>query len=102
MRQPSRVIAVGLVGGRRFERLVGLSALDADHRETKLVQSVKKDRRHASGLEHDATTSWRFRQFAGDSLRRRLGLALANHHPFTIENAMRLIHRDNEFNHLVA
>ena len=31
MRQPSRVVAVGLVGGERLERLVGLSAPDADH-----------------------------------------------------------------------
>src|ERR1700693_3651972 len=63
---------------------------------------MKQDRRHASGLEHDATTSWRFRQFAGDSLRRRLGLALANHHAFAIENAnMRLIHRDIEASEIV-
>src|SRR6202034_3885809 len=86
MRQASRVIAVGLVGGERLERLVGLSALDADHRETKLVQPVKKDRRHASCLEHDPTTTRRFRQFVGDRLRTRLSLALANHHPFAVEN----------------
>ena len=53
-------------------------------------------------LEHDAKTSWRFRQFACDSLRRRLSLALANHHAFAIENAnMRLIHRDIEASKIV-
>src|ERR1700728_3619717 len=77
-------------------------ASDADHRKTKLVQPVKKDRRHSARLEHDAMTSWRFRQFAGDSLRRRLALALANHHAFAIENAnMRLIHRDIEASKIV-
>jgi hypothetical protein len=30
MRQPSRVVAIGLVGRKRLERLVGLPALDAD------------------------------------------------------------------------
>src|ERR1700722_9362856 len=102
MRQTSRVVAIGLVGRKRLERLVGLPALDADHRKTKLVQPVKQDWRHSSGLEHDAMTTWRFRQFAGDRLRRRLGLALANHHAFTIENAnMRLIHRDIEASKIV-
>ncbi len=102
MRQPSRVVAIGLVGRKRLERLVGLPALDADHGETELAQPVKQDRRHASGLEHDATTSWRFRQFAGDRLRRRLRLALANHHAFAIENAnMRLVHRDIEASKIV-
>ena len=67
--------------------------LYTDYGQTELVQPVKQDWRHSSGLEHDAMTTWRFRQFAGDRLRRRLGLALANHHAFVIENAnMRLVH----------
>ena len=102
MRQPSRVIAIGLVGRQRLERLVGLPALDADHGKTELAQPVKQDRRHSSGLEYDATTTWRFRQFAGDRLRRRRRLALVNHHAFAIENAnMRLIHRDIEASKIV-
>jgi len=36
-----------------------------------LVQAVIENRRHASGLEYDPTTAWRFRQFAGDSPARR-------------------------------
>ena len=102
MRQTSRVVAIGLVGRKRLERLVGLPALDADHGQTELAQPVKQDRRHASRLEHDPTTTWRFRQFAGDRLRRRLRLALANHHAFAIENAnMRLVHRDIEASKIV-
>ena len=31
VRQPSSVIAIGLVGRKRLERLVGLPAFDADH-----------------------------------------------------------------------
>src|SRR5271165_5399746 len=92
MRQPSRVIAIGLVGGERLERLVGLPALDADYGQTELAQPVKQDRRHATRLEYDATTTWRFRQLAGDRFCRRRRLALPNHHAFAIENAnMRLV-----------
>src|ERR1700733_4379274 len=99
---PPRIVAIGLVSRKRLERLVGLSALDANHGKTELAQPVKQDRRHASGLEYDATTTWHFRQFAGDSLRRRLRLALANHHAFAIENTnMRLIHRDIEASEIV-
>ena len=102
MRQTSRVVAIGLVGRKRLERLVGLPALDADHGETELAQPVKQDRRHSSSLEHDATTTRRFRQFVGDRLRRRRCLALANHHAFAVENAnMRLVHRDIEASKIV-
>ena len=38
MRQPSRIVAVGLVGRKRLERLVGLPALHADHWQTELAQ----------------------------------------------------------------
>jgi hypothetical protein len=34
MRQTSRVVAIGLVGGERLERLVGLPALDTDYGKT--------------------------------------------------------------------
>ena len=102
MRQTSRVIAIGLVGGERLERLVGLPAFDADHGKAELAQPVEQDRRHASGLENDPTTVWRFRQFAGDRRCRRSRLALANHRAFTVENAnMRLIHRDIEASEIV-
>src|SRR5580692_4854180 len=102
MRQSSRVSAIGLVGRQRLERLVGLPALHADHWQTELAQPVKQDRRHPSRLEHDATTTWRFRQFAGDRLCRRRRLALVNHHAFAIENAnMRLVHRDIEASKIV-
>ena len=46
MRQPSRVVAIGLVGRQRLERLVGLPAFDADHRKAELAQPVEQDRRH--------------------------------------------------------
>src|SRR5580700_630754 len=52
VRQTTSIIAIGLVGGERLERLVGLPALDADHWETKLVQPVKQDRRHSPRLEY--------------------------------------------------
>ena len=102
MRQPSRVVAIGLVGRERLERLVGLPALDADHGQTELAQPVEQDRRHSPRLEYDATTTRRFRQFVGDRLRSRLRLALANHHAFAVENAnMRLVHRDIEASKIV-
>jgi hypothetical protein len=85
--QPSRIVAIGLVGRQRLERPVDLAALDADHWETKLVQPVKQERRHSPRLEYDPTATRRFRQFAGDRLCCRLRLALANHHAFAIENA---------------
>ena len=102
MRQTSRVVAIGLVGRQRLERLVGLPAFDADHGKAELAQPVKQDRRHASGLEYDPPTAWRFRQFVRDRLRRRRRLALVNHHAFAVENAnMRLIHRDIEASKIV-
>ena len=69
VRQTTSIIAIGLVGGERLERLVGLPALDTDHWETKLVQPVKQDRRHSPRLEYDATTTRRLGQFVGDRLR---------------------------------
>jgi hypothetical protein len=49
----------------------------------------------APRLEDDATTTWRFRQCAGDRLGRRRRLALMNQDPFAVENAnMRLVHRN--------
>ena len=62
-----------------------------------MAQPVKQDRRHSPRLEYDATTTRRFGQFVGDSLRTRLRLALANHHAFAVENAnMRLVHRGED------
>jgi hypothetical protein len=57
MRQPSRVIAIGLVSGERLERLVGLSAFDADHGKAQLPQPVEQDGRHAS-RSVSSSTSW--------------------------------------------
>src|SRR5580704_12650078 len=102
VRQTTSIIAIGLVGGERLERLVGLPALDADHWETKLVQPVKQDRRHSPRLEYNPTATRRFRQFAGDRLRCRRRLALTNDRPFTVKNAnMRLVHRDIEASEIV-
>ena len=93
IRQPRRAIAIGAVGRKRLERLVRLPALYTDHGQTELAQPVKEDRRHSSCLEHDPTTTRRFGQFIGDSLRSQLRLALVNHRPFAVENAnMRLVH----------
>ena len=78
MRQTSNVIAIGLVGGERPERLIGLPAFDAYDRKTKLAQPMKQDRRHASGFEYDPTTARRFRE---------LRLALVDDHAFAVENA---------------
>src|SRR5271156_1693900 len=66
VRQSSRVVAIGLVGRQRLERLVGLPAFHADHGQTELAQPVKEDRRHASGLEDNSTTTRSFRQFEGE------------------------------------
>src|SRR5580704_7110653 len=102
MRQTSRVIAIGLMGRQRLERLVGLPAFDADHGKAELAQPVEQDRRHASGLEDDPTTARRFRELVRDRLRRRRRLALVNHHAFAVDNAnMRLIHRDIEASKIV-
>src|SRR5271165_5898491 len=59
MRQTSRVVAIGLMGRQRLERLVGLPAFDADHGKAELAQPVEQDRRHASGLGNldDSTDS---------------------------------------------
>ena len=65
MRQPSRAIAIGLVGRQRLERLISLPALHADHGQTELAQPVEQDRRHSPRLEYDATTTRRFGQFVG-------------------------------------
>jgi hypothetical protein len=51
MRKTARVIAVCLVGGQRPQRLVGLSALDADHRQAKRCQAMKERGSHATRLE---------------------------------------------------
>src|ERR1700733_2411952 len=75
MREPPRIVAVGLMGRKRLERLVGLSAFDADHGEAKLAQPVEQDRRHTSGLEYDPTTAPRFRQLVRDRRSRRRCLA---------------------------
>jgi hypothetical protein len=64
MRQTSRVVAIGLVGRQRLERLVGLPALHTDHGQTELAQPVKQDRRHPPSLEHDATATRRFHSSA--------------------------------------
>jgi hypothetical protein len=93
MRQPSSVVAVGLVGRERLERLIGLPALDADHGEAEVAEPMEQDRRHATRFEHDATTTRRFRQLICDCLRGRLRLAFVNHRPFAVEDAdMRLAH----------
>jgi hypothetical protein len=102
MRQPSCVIAIGLVGREQLERLIGLPALDADHWETELAQPVEQDRGHSSRFEYNPTTTWRFRQLIGDRLRRRRCLAFVNDLAFAVENAdMGLVHRDVEASKIV-
>src|SRR5580704_11599900 len=91
VRQTPRIIAIGLVGGERLERLVGVAALDTDHWVTTLVQPVKQNLRHSPRLEYNPTATRRFRQFVGDRLCCRRRLALADDRPFTVKNAnMRL------------
>ena len=41
MRQSPSVVAIGLVGRKRLERLIGLPALDADNRKSELAQPMK-------------------------------------------------------------
>src|SRR5277367_6919660 len=102
VRQTTSIVAIGLVSGERLERLVGLAALNAHHGQTELAEPVEQDRRHSPRLEYDATTTRRFRQFAGDPLCCRCRLALANDRSFTVKNAnMRLIHRDIEASKIV-
>ena len=57
MRQPSRVVAVGLVGRERLERLIRLPALYADHGKTQLAEPVEQDRGHSTCFEYDAKTN---------------------------------------------
>ena len=102
MRQTSRVVAIGLVGGERLERLVGLPALNADYGKTQLAQPVEQDRRHSPRLEYDATTTWRFRELDRNRRRRRRRLALMNDHAFAIDDAdVGLVHRDIEASKIV-
>jgi hypothetical protein len=102
MRQPSCVVAIGLVRRERLERLIGLPALDADHREVKLAQPVEQDRGHASGLEYDPMTARRARQCVSDRIGRRRRLALENDLALPVENAdMGLVHRDVEASKIV-
>jgi hypothetical protein len=102
MRQPSRVVPIGLVGRKRLERLIRLPALDADSGKAELTQPVEEDRRHSTRLEHDAATTRRFRQLNGDRLRRRRRLALVNDLAFAIDNAdVGLVHRDIEASKIV-
>src|SRR6516225_12489800 len=102
VRQPSSVIAIGLVGRKRLERLVRLPAFDADHGEAELAQAMEQDRRHASGLEYDPTTARRFRQLVRDRLCGRRRLALVDNSALAIQNAdARLVHRDIEASKIV-
>ena len=102
MRQTSRVVAVGLVSCERLERLICLPALDTDDGQTELTQAVIENRRHSARLEHNATTTRRFRQFFRDRLRRRRRLTLVNDYTLAIENAdARLVHRDVEASKMV-
>src|SRR5579864_8932142 len=87
MRQTSRVVAIGLVGGERLERLVGLPAFDADHGKAELTQPVEQDRRHSPRLEYDATTTWRSRELDRNRRWRRRRLALVNDDAFAIDDA---------------
>jgi len=87
MRKPACVVAIGLVGRERLERLIGLPAFDTDHREAELAQPVEQDRRHASGLEDDATTARRLRQLVRDRLSQRRRLAFVNDHAFAVDDA---------------
>ena len=102
IRQPSRVVAIGLVGRERLERLVGLPALDAHHRETELAEPVEQDRSHATRLEYDAMTTRRFRQLICDCLRHRRCLTFTNDLAFAVDNAdVGLVHRDIEASKIV-
>ena len=95
MRQTSRVVAIGLVGRKRLERLEGLSAPDADHRETELAQPVKQDRRHTLSLNTMRRQLGSFDNSPAIASAVNSRLALANHHAFAIENAdVRLVDRD--------
>ena len=62
MRQAAGIVAVGLVGRKRLQRLIGLPALDADDGHATVAQAVVEHRGHATGLEHDPSASRRLRQ----------------------------------------
>jgi hypothetical protein len=53
MGQAACIIAVGLVRRERLQRLMGLSALDADDGQPQLAQAVVQHRCHPASLEHD-------------------------------------------------
>src|SRR5215468_10458037 len=69
MRKTTCVIAVCLVSGQRSQRLVGLPALDADHRQAKCRQAMKERRGHSARLEQNALNGRPFRQGGGDCFR---------------------------------
>jgi len=95
MRKTTRVIAVCLVGGQRSQRLVGLPALDADHRQAKCRQAMKERRGHSARLEQNALNGRTFRQGGGDCFRHGWRPDLKNDLPLSIDDAdMRLFHRD--------
>jgi hypothetical protein len=102
MRQPSSIIAVGLVGRDRLEGLIRLPAFYADRREAELAQAMEQDRRHASSLEDDPTAARRFRQLVSDRPRRRRRLALVDDSAIAVDNAdVGFVHRDIEASKIV-
>ena len=62
LRQPSRIVAVGLVRRQRLQRLMRLPALDADHRHSQCIEAMVEHWRHAARLEHNPLTAWRLPQ----------------------------------------
>ena len=81
LRQAARIIAVGLVGRKRLQRLIGLPALDADRGHAALDEPVIKHRGHPAGLEYDALTRRRFHERRVDIGRCGSNLGLVDETP---------------------
>src|SRR5262245_34803078 len=87
MRKTTRVIAACLVGGKRSQRMVGLPALDADHRQAKCRKAMKERRGHSARLEQNALKGRTFRQGGGDCFRHGWRPDLKNDLPLSIDDA---------------
>jgi len=82
VRQITRIVAIGFVGRKRLQRLIGLPGLDADDEQPKLGQTVIEHRSNPARLEQDAPTRRSLRKRRLDIVwrGRDLGDAVCDHH----------------------
>src|SRR4030095_3694455 len=94
LRQPPRIIAVGLVRRQRLQSLIGLPALNADDRHSQRFKTMEERWRHSTRLENDPLTAW-CPECRGNRLRECRRPCLQHDAAVTIDNAdVRLFHGD--------